>query len=101
MESETDPRIERGAASTTHFPYGHTEILIQDDVLARVSEVLASLREEYGRDRAEPPVRPTVRRFNLVAVPRPESKSPRKRVGSSSLLSRLLATVAAPGRIRL
>ncbi len=46
VESETDPRIEKSAASVTHFPYGHTEILSKDDVLAKVSEVLASLGEK-------------------------------------------------------
>ena len=42
LESETDPRIAASAASMTRFPYEHTEILSQPDVLARVSEALAS-----------------------------------------------------------
>jgi hypothetical protein len=42
FESETDPRIAASAASMTRFPYDHTQILGQDDVLARVSQALAS-----------------------------------------------------------
>jgi pimeloyl-ACP methyl ester carboxylesterase len=46
VESETDARIEKGAASVTRFPYEHTEILFKDDVLARVEEALASHGKE-------------------------------------------------------
>jgi hypothetical protein len=41
VESETDPRIAASAASVTRFPYEHTEILSQNDVLASVSHALA------------------------------------------------------------
>jgi hypothetical protein len=44
VESETDPRIAASATSVTRFPYEHTEILGQGDVLARVAEALASDR---------------------------------------------------------
>jgi pimeloyl-ACP methyl ester carboxylesterase len=42
VESQTDPRIAASATSVTRFPYEHTKILFQYDVLARVSEALAS-----------------------------------------------------------
>jgi hypothetical protein len=46
VESETDPRIAASASSVTRFPYEHTEILGQVDVLAGVSESLASERRD-------------------------------------------------------
>lgn len=40
VASETDPHITKRAASITHYPYGHVEILSEPDVMAKVHAVL-------------------------------------------------------------
>jgi hypothetical protein len=41
VESELEPRIRKNAASVTHFPYGHVEILEQPQTQVRLLEFLS------------------------------------------------------------